>query len=364
MSVFSIERIQAQDHAIVFGTHGLAELSEWLATDEFSGVKVFILVDENTVHHCLPKLLTKVPSLHEAQVLEVEPGEASKSPEVSRKLWEALGELGADRRSLLINLGGGVVGDLGGFVASTFKRGMPFIHVPTSLLAQVDASVGGKVGVNLNGIKNQIGVFAYPRAVYIDPEFLDTLPREHLISGFAEMIKHALISSEAYWRDLKEVSFYELDGLHSAIWRSIGIKQEFVGADPREAGPRKALNFGHTIGHALESYSQESDVRTLMHGEAVAAGMICEAFVSHRFRLLSEAQLRDIVSFVFSHFAKVKIEKTVYHRIVELMRHDKKNYDDKIRMTLLKNIGEAVVDKAVRADVVIESLNYYQRWVG
>lgn len=364
MSALSIEKLKAEGHSIVFGTHGLAEFSERLAAREFSGVKLFILADENTLEHCLPKLVMKVPPLADAQVVEIPSGESGKSIEICQRVWEALDDLGADRKAVLINLGGGVIGDLGGFVAATFKRGIRFFQVPTSLLAQVDAAIGGKVGINNGGLKNQVGLFAFPQGVYIDPDFLDTLPRNHLTGGFAEMIKHALIASPEYWQQIKEVSFYDMDTLRNAIWRSVEIKQAIVAKDPREGELRKALNFGHTIGHALESYSMESDVRTLHHGEAVAAGMICEAFISHRFRLLDKEELRDITSFVFSHFAKVKIEQAVYHRIVELMRHDKKNYDDKIRMTLLDGIGQAVVNKAVRADMIIESLNYYQRWVG
>ncbi len=364
MSTLSIEKLKAEGHSIVYGTHGLAEFSERLAANEFSGVKLFILADENTLEHCLPKLVMKVPPLVNAQVVEVPAGENSKTIEICQRVWEALDDLGADRTTVLVNLGGGVVGDLGGFVAATFKRGIRFFQIPTSLLAQVDASIGGKVGVNHGGLKNQVGLFAFPQGVYIDPDFLETLPREHLIGGFAEMIKHALIASPAYWKQIKEVSFFDIETLRNAIWRSVEIKQSIVAKDPKEGELRKALNFGHTLGHALESYSLESDVRTLNHGEAVAAGMICEAFISHRLRLLDKEALRDITSFIFSHFSKIKIEQAVYHRIVELMRHDKKNFDDQIRMTLLAGIGEAMVNKAVRADMIIESLNYYQRWVG
>ncbi len=364
MSTLSIEKIKADGHTIVYGTHGLAELSERLATKEFSDVKVFILADENTREHCLPKLVMKVPSLADAPVMEIPPGESGKTIDVCRKLWEVLEELQADRNSVLINLGGGVIGDLGGFVAATFKRGIRFIHVPTSLLAQVDASIGGKVGVNHGGLKNQVGLFAYPVGVYIDPEFLRTLPREHLVGGFAEMIKHALISSKSYWKRIKKVSFFDLATLEACISESIRIKQSIIDRDPRESELRKVLNFGHTVGHALEAYSLESDVRTLHHGQAVAAGMICEAYISHRFRLLDKDDLNEIISFVLGHFAKVWIDQATYHRILELMRSDKKNSNGKIRMTLLDGIGKGVVNKEVRADAIIESLNHYQRWVG
>lgn len=364
MSPDSIQRIQADGHSLVFGTHCLAEFAEKLSSDEFAGVKLFILADENTLQNCLHPLIAKVGQLAEAEVIEVTPGEESKSIEVCTRLWEVLGELRADRSSVLINLGGGVVTDLGGFIAGTFKRGIRFFNLPTSLLAQVDASIGGKVGLNLGGLKNEVGLFYDPEGVYIDPEFLSTLPRDHMVSGFAEMIKHALVSSPEYWKEILQVSFFETESLHEAIFRSIRIKNEIVLSDRHEAGPRKILNFGHTIGHALESYSHESDVRNLLHGEAVAAGMICAAFISHRFKLLNEKDLHAITSYIFSHFAKIKIERTVYHRIVELMRHDKKNFEGEIQMTLLNGIGDAVINKPVRADQIIESLNFYQRWTG
>ncbi|MCA1762599.1 MAG: 3-dehydroquinate synthase [Flavobacteriales bacterium] len=246
MSVVDNQRIKSDGHEIVIGRHSLAEFAEILSTDAFAGVKLFILVDENTLEYCLPILVSKVPPLRDAEVLEVAPGEESKSLEISEQLWAVLGEMNADRSSVLVNLGGGVVSDLGGFIAGTFKRGIRFFNVPTSLLAQVDASAGGKVGVNLNGLKNEIGLFKNPHRVYIDPEFLKTLPKEHLLSGFSEMIKHALICDAAYWKSLQEISFYKLKTLDSAILKSVRIKTEIVSSDPFENGRRKILNFGHT----------------------------------------------------------------------------------------------------------------------
>lgn len=363
MSTISIKRIKTDGHEVVFGRHCLAELAEELSAEAYRDVKLFILVDENTSKHCLTNLITKVPATANAEVIEIEAGEEFKSIEVASRLWEVLSELGADRSSLLLNLGGGVVTDMGGFVAGTFKRGIRFFNLPTSLLAQVDASVGGKTGINHSKLKNEVGLFNNPLAVYVDPEFLLTLPKNQVLSGFAEMIKHALIFSPGYWKELKQVSLLDLSSLDDAIYRSIRIKNEIASSDPYESGRRKILNFGHTVGHALESFSQESDVKSLLHGEAVAIGMVCEAFISHKTSGLSEDELQEITSFIFSLFPKRDLEAYTYHRIIELIRHDKKNRNEKINFSLLTEIGDAVYDVEVRADLIVESLNYYQRWV-
>jgi len=363
MSSVSISKIKTDGHEVVFGRHCLAEFAEHLSSDAYREVKIFILVDENTSQHCLPSLMVKVPSLANAEVVEIESGEGSKSLEVVARIWEVLSELGADRSSILINLGGGVITDLGGFIAGTFKRGVRFFNIPTSLLAQVDASTGGKTGFNHSGLKNEIGLFNNPKAVYVDPEFLDSLPKNQLLSGFAEMIKHALIYSPGYWKTLSDVSLFDLSTIDESIHRSILIKNEIVGSDPFESGRRKILNFGHTIGHALESYSGESDLKSLLHGEAVAIGMVCESFISHRVAGLSESKLGEISSFIFGSFAKVDLEGFNHHRLIELMRHDKKNSSDRINFSLLTDIGDSGYDYEVRADLIVESLNYYRRWV-
>ena len=210
MSTVEIQHIKSDGHQVILGRRCLGELAELLSTNAFSGAKLFILVDENTVKFCLPSLISKVSILGDAEVLEIGVGEDSKSVDISAQLWSVLSELNADRGSVIINLGGGVITDLGGFVAGTFKRGIRFFNIPTTLLAQVDASVGGKVGINHDGLKNEIGLFNNPDAVFIDPDFLGTLPRRHLLSGFSEMIKHGLICDKSYWEKLKEVSFFEL----------------------------------------------------------------------------------------------------------------------------------------------------------
>ncbi len=364
MATIDIHRVKTDGHTICLGKHSLGDLSEVLSGESFLNAKVFILCDENTLPHCLPAAVAKVPSLQTAEVLEIPAGEESKCIEVATQLWRALSEMGADRYSVLINLGGGVVTDLGGFVAGTYKRGIRFFNLPTSLLGQVDASVGGKVGIDLDHLKNEVGLFNPSNGVYVDPSFLATLPKAHIVSGFAEMIKHALICSPGYWEQLKAVSFYDMESLEQPILRSVQLKNEIVCSDPYETGLRKILNFGHTIGHALESLSLEGDMKSLLHGEAVALGMICEAAISHRRGTLSENDLRQVTSFIFSHFAKVELDPLMYHRAIELMRRDKKSRSGKVMMSLLNGIGDCIPDQEVNADQVIDSLNYYQRWVG
>lgn len=363
MSSVDVQRIKSDGHEVVFGRHSPAQLAEFFSNDAFSGVKLFILVDENTLKCCLPVLVAKVARLKEAEVIEIGAGEASKSIEICEQIWQVLSELGADRSSILINLGGGVVSDIGGFIAGTFKRGIRYINIPTSLLAQVDASIGGKTGINSGGLKNEVGLFNTPEAVFVDPDLLDTLPKNQFLSGFAEIIKHALVCDEAYWGELKEVSLLQLDRFDPTILHSIRIKNEIVNSDPFESGRRKILNFGHTVGHAMESYTFESDMRSLLHGEAVAMGMVCESFVSHKAGLLSQKDLKDITAFIFSHYTPVELPQLAFHRIIELMRHDKKNRNGEIRMTLLHGIGNAEIDRKVKIETILEALNFYIRWV-
>ncbi len=359
-----IRRIKTDGHQLLFGRHCLAEFAELLSEETYRGVKIFILVDENSLQHCLPVLISKIPNLENAEVIEVEAGEGSKSIEVVSRLWEVLSELGADRSSVLVNLGGGVITDLGGFIAGTFKRGIRFFNIPTSLLAQVDASIGGKTGVNHSGLKNEVGLFNNPSMVYVDPSFLTTLPKKEVLNGFAEMIKHALIFSPGYWEELKEVSLLNLSSLDESIFRSIQIKNEIAGSDPYETGRRKILNFGHTMAHALESFSKESDVRLIDHGEAVAIGMVCEAYISNKVAGLKEKEMNEVSSFIHSLYPKINLDHYNYSRLIELMRHDKKSHDGELNFSLIPEIGDAVFDQSTRAELVVESLNYYQRWVG
>jgi 3-dehydroquinate synthase len=343
---------------ITIGDDVFAKLAQYLKQNKFSSL--FILVDENSLKNCLPVLVANVPKLLEAEVIELESGEKNKNIEVCTQVWTALGELGADRGSLLVNLGGGVITDLGGFVASTFKRGIAFINIPTTLLAQVDASVGGKTGVDLGALKNEVGVFSEPRALFIWPDFLKTLPKRELISGLAEILKHGLVADVGYWNSCISTDLLDTDELTDIIAHSIKLKSTIVANDPDEKGERKKLNFGHTIGHALEGLVLEREEQTMLHGEAVAAGMICESWISVQETKLAEEQHEEIVRNIRRYFPLRSLNPVDDHRLIELMRHDKKNEKGDIRMVLLKSIGDCHVGKSVAPDRIIAALDYYR----
>ncbi len=343
---------------IIFGDEIFDGLTQFLKARKFSSI--FILVDENSLEYCIPEIIAKVPKLLVAEIIELESGESNKNIEVCTQVWTALGELGADRNSLLINVGGGVITDLGGFVASTFKRGIAFVNIPTTLLAQVDASVGGKTGVDLGVLKNEVGVFANPEKLFINTRFLKTLPLREMKSGLAEVLKHGLVASEAYWNKCAEVDLEEVDFLEDIIRESIAIKSTIVSIDPKEAGERKKLNFGHSIGHAIESLVLERGEETLLHGEAVAMGMICESWISTQLTGLKTEQHEEVVRNICQYFPLYPIAQIDEHRILELMRHDKKNDKGEIKMALLSSIGNAIAAKAVTLNVIVASFNYYR----
>ena len=343
-------------HAEVL-TSPLAEalLSQKITSEKFSSV--FILCDEVTFVHCLPVLKRLVPETQKIEVLCMPEGERNKSIETCAILWKELSVRGADRNSLLINLGGGVVTDLGGFVASVFKRGIAFINVPTSLLAMVDASVGGKTGVDLGVLKNQIGVIQEPEMVLILPEFLQTLPHRHLQNGMVEMLKHGLIADREHWSSLS----LENSILEETILHSISIKRKVVLEDPTEKGLRKILNFGHTLGHAIESFLLNHPERSLMlHGEAVAIGMVLEAYLSHRVCGLSLVDVQAVRNKILSYFERTDFSSTEIDVICSLMQHDKKNHNGNIRFALLNGIGEAAYDKEVNQEDILAAFDYYK----
>jgi len=321
--------------------------------------KIAVICDENTEEHCLPIVLDALP---EHYLLRIISGEENKHLGTCEQLWMALTEAGFDRKGLVINLGGGVIGDMGGFVASTYKRGLHFLNIPTTLLSQVDASVGGKLGIDFNGFKNHIGLFAEPQNVLIDTCFYATLPKKELRSGFAEVIKHGLIYDQSYWEKIKTVE------LENVVWselvtRSIEIKKEVVIADPFESGLRKILNFGHTIGHAVESYFLDKGEQRLLHGEAIAVGMICEAYLSQKYTGLKTEELDDIVSFLINVYEPVGIDKSLFDEIVGLTLQDKKNEGEAIQFSLLKGIGECKVNIPISAPDMLDSLFYFNKLV-
>lgn len=339
---------------IYIGDDSLQQLTELLQNPAFS--KVAVLVDENTLLHCYPLLK---PYLPQHELIQVESGEEHKTLHTCELIWQRMTELNLDRWSVLVNLGGGVIGDMGGFCAAVFKRGLYFVQVPTTLLAQVDASVGGKTGIDFHGLKNHIGVYSEPRAVLINPSFLSTLPQRQIKSGYAEIIKHWLIADGDTFEEQRQVGLFH-EHWEELIRHSVAIKSEVVAADPLEGGYRKVLNFGHTVGHAVESYLLEKPGRELLHGEAIAVGMLCEAYLSVKKELLSQAALDKIETFLVSVYEKVKLTEEDLDSITQLALQDKKNTRSTINCTLLQGIGKAVYDQPVTLQEIHESLRYYQ----
>ncbi len=352
-----MESILTDSYAIYFNTEAYTALNTVLKEKNYS--KIFILVDENTHRDCLPLFLSSVETMADLEIIEMEAGETNKTIDTCVQIWHTLSELDADRKSLLINLGGGVVTDLGGFVASTFKRGMDFINVPTSLLAMVDASIGGKTGVDLGMLKNQIGVINQPQMVLVMVDFLKTLDKRQVSSGFAEMLKHGLITDESYWSELKGVTV--IKALDPFIYKSIQIKNNIVQQDPNEHNLRKILNFGHTLGHAIESYFLQKDENTaLLHGEAIAIGMILETFLSSKLCGLGKHQLEDIKNTILERYKKVSFQEKDIEAILELLKFDKKNSHGQINFVLLKYIGGALIDQRVPMVLFEEAFAYYK----
>jgi 3-dehydroquinate synthase len=327
-----VKEIKAIDYSIWIGKNSFSKL------DISNYSQVAILVDENTKRDCLSKL----PQIENVLIIEIKSGEEYKNISTCSFIWEQLTINNFDRNALLINLGGGVIGDMGGFCAATYKRGLEFIHIPTTLLAMVDASVGGKLGIDFKGFKNQIGLFNNPKAVLISSEFLETLAESELKSGFAEVLKHALISDNSLWLKLKNTPFTDLDW-EDIIDTSVQIKNKIVLADPFEKGERKKLNFGHTFGHAIESYYLEKGT-PISHGEAVFMGMILETKISD----LSETDKNEIKNYVLSNFAlPYTPKKSSLHKF---LINDKKNQNGKINFTLLNGIGNCSLDNLFSLD--------------
>lgn len=319
--------------------------------------KIFILVDQNTDKHCLNKisLFLDIPYFK----LLIKPGEIYKNLETCSEIWKFLSDHKADRKSLFINIGGGVIGDMGGFCASTYKRGIDFINIPTTLLAQVDASVGGKLGIDFQGLKNQIGIFSEPQAVFICSNFLDTLSDRERMSGFAEIIKHALIVDKNYWNQIKDFSENNLTDI---INKSVMIKKEIVNLDPEEKNIRKKLNFGHTIGHAIESFSLENDEDPLTHGECIAIGMICESYISYQLNDLQKKDLEEITTYILSKYPKYYLDPERFPVYLNLMKNDKKNENDNINFTLLKEIGLSEINKYSSFEQIYNSFEHYNKF--
>ncbi|MDO6473220.1 3-dehydroquinate synthase [Maribacter sp. 1_MG-2023] len=352
-----MDSIISDSYAVHFNENAFQALNNHLAEKRYS--TIFILVDENTHELCLPNFMAEINGDYQFEIIEIESGEINKNIETCVGVWEALSELGADRKSILINLGGGVLTDMGGFIASTFKRGIDFINVPTTLLSMVDASVGGKTGVDLGSLKNQIGVINQPVMVLVVPDFLDTLENRQVISGFAEMLKHGLIQDTTYWEALKKADC--LEDMKKHILTSIQIKNKVVLQDPTEQNIRKILNYGHTLGHAIESYFLESDSKEmLLHGEAIAIGMILEGYLSNKILELSNESLADIKTTFLNRYDKVEFSNEDIENILKLMKYDKKNSHGRVNFVLLKSIGNPEYDIEIPVELFTEAFAYYK----
>lgn len=319
---------------------------------------IFVLVDETTNLYCRPALQT-CEALQHASPIVIAPSDTHKNIEALSQVWQALCDGGATRHSLLLCLGGGMVTDLGGFAAATFKRGIDFINIPTTLLAMVDAAVGGKTGINFNGLKNEVGAFREATAVVIDTKLLQTLDADNMRSGYAEMLKHALLSNKEMWvRHLQfDIDEPDLDGLQKMVGESISVKQHIVEEDPYEHGLRKALNLGHTAGHAFESLAMEKS-RPVLHGYAVAWGLAAELFLSHVVCQFPLEKMRQTVAYVRQHYGVPSFSCKDYERLYSLMLHDKKNVAGQINFTLLEDIGKICLDCRVEKELLYEMFDF------
>ena len=347
-----MEKISLADYEITFDD-SLKSLNDFLAANKYSAI--FVLVDDNTKVHCLPVLRTVIA---DCTIIEIKSGETNKNLSACEVIWQQLIEKNADRKALLINLGGGVIGDMGGFAASCYKRGIDFINVPTTLLSQVDSSIGGKLGIDFRYGKNLIGLFRNPKAVFISSVFFKTLPQRQFVNGWAEIFKHALIKDEAQWQLYRELDVLQAD-MKPIVFHSLNIKKAVVEADPFEEGLRKILNFGHTIGHAVEAYSLEHAFEPLLHGEAIAIGMICEAYLSVKKCGLTESELLDIKNVLLRYVPKHDIAAFDATKLFAYMSTDKKNKGDIIMAALLNGIGNATYDIAITQEDIHESIAYY-----
>lgn len=343
----------------VITCHNLAEnLTKILS--EHQADRIFLLTDTNTHLHCSPILHKAIPTTPVCEIT-IGSGEANKTLENLSRVWRFLSEQKATRHSLLLNLGGGMITDLGGFAAATFKRGIRYINIPTTLLAMVDASVGGKTGIDFNGLKNEIGSFFPATDVLIDTQFLKTLDLPNILSGYAEMLKHGLIANPDHWAELltQEPEHLNHPNFALQVEQSIKIKESFVCQDPQEQGIRKALNFGHTAGHAFESLALNNG-KPVLHGYAVAWGIVCELYLSHILTGFPIGELRQTVQFIRSYYGSWHFDCNDYENLYQLMLHDKKNQGQEVNFTLLKQIGSVCINQTIPKETIFEMLDFFR----
>lgn len=342
-----------QPNNIVFCQNIQGELSNLFSASSYS--KVAVLVDENTKLHCYPIVQESLP---EHILIEIKSGEEQKNLDTCQLIWNQLTLNAFDRKSVLVNIGGGVIGDMGGFCAATYKRGIDFINIPTTLLAQVDASIGGKLGIDFQNFKNHIGIFQNPQRVLLDDAFFSTLASAELRSGFAEIIKHCLIRDGKKFDEISQTPYKELD-FAELTKHSVDIKNEVVLEDPTEKGLRKILNFGHTVGHAIESFYLDKAGKKLLHGEAIAIGMICESYLSVEKSTLKESELDKITDYILETYNCKAIPDIDIDEIIQLSRQDKKNEGDKIKCSLLTKIGDCAFNIEIDHQDIKSSIDYF-----
>lgn len=342
-----------QEQNVVLTKDIAASAVSFLFSRKYS--QIAVIVDENTKRDCYPLIASSLPP---HQVVEIKSGEENKTLQTCAHIWQTLTDTAFDRKGLVINLGGGVIGDMGGFCASTYKRGIDFIQIPTTLLSQVDASVGGKLGIDFNAFKNHIGIFRIPDAVLISTQFLGTLPQAEIRSGFAEIIKHCLIADAIKWKEVSSKGFENQDW-DDLVAHSILIKSKIATEDPKEMGLRKILNFGHTVGHAIESYFLEIPGKRLLHGEAIAIGMVAEAFLSYEKGFISLDEVEEIKAYIVRVYGHHPISKSDIDALLPLTVQDKKNEHNKVLASLLQKVGEANYNIELSIAEMAKSIEYY-----
>lgn len=345
--------IQCKDYSI----HVNDDMALNQIISDLNPSSIFVIIDENTEKHCLYKFYELVD--RNVETILIKSGEEHKTIDTCKKVWQQLVSKGADRSSLIINLGGGVIGDLGGFCASTYMRGIKFIQVPTTLLSQVDASVGGKLGVDFDGLKNMVGIFTNPVAVVIFTDFLNTLPYKELLSGFAELLKHGLIADQKIWKQLSSIEDIKDLDFENVVFESVMIKKNVTEQDPFEKGLRKILNFGHTVGHAVETLSFETD-QPLLHGEAIAIGMIIESYCAMKLGTLNTEDYNEIKSQIKRLYGNKHKSLPALDKMIEIMNHDKKNHNKQIMYSLLDGIGKGNYNQVVVEEYLSEALIDYK----
>lgn len=347
----------AQTNNVIFETGKFSKLNAFIKKGKYS--RLLVLSDTNTMQHCYPIVVKNCAVIQHADLLEIDAGEEFKTLDTCKQLWEAMSEAHIDKNALLINLGGGVVTDIGGFVASVYKRGIDFVNIPTSVMAMADASVGGKNGVDLNGVKNQLGTITQAKAVFINTNFLLTLPQRHLANGMAEVVKMALISDAKLIKDLLNPKM----SIEPLIKKSVTLKSAIVKKDPFDKGVRKILNFGHTVGHAIESCFLGTEDE-LLHGEAIAIGMLIESLIAFDKKMIKQNELQSIVDLISPNYTVLQFSELEQSKIIEFMLHDKKNKGQKIRMSLLNKLGSCKYDVEVSLAQIQKAFNSYHQLIG